>query len=255
MKITIITSTLNCKKEFIKTLASIKIIKNSDIQWIVIDGGSRDGTHELIKQNLQFIDYYVSEPDSGIYNAWNKGLKQAKGDWIIFLGAGDTVIKEWISCVMKSDSKYDFIYGDICQYNEKINLIIKYQPWTYSKVEMQYRMCVPHSGAAQNSRIFKDYKFNEEYKIISDWIFLREKVVEAKYEKNIIQVNFLLGGISESLRGQIRIYKELANYYKNINKTFPLKERIRRMIIILFLNKKYLYTPFFSILKKFNYIK
>jgi glycosyltransferase involved in cell wall biosynthesis len=88
MKITIITSTLNCRNDIVLTSKSIGSQTYSNIEWIVIDGGSTDGTIDLLS-NDDKVTYWVSEKDGGIYSALNKGIGQSNGDWIIFMGAGD----------------------------------------------------------------------------------------------------------------------------------------------------------------------
>lgn len=113
-KISIITVTYNCKDDFAKTLSSIKAQDYPSIEYIVIDGGSTDGTAELIKQNDSFIDYWVSEKDDGIYFAMNKGLDSATGDWVIMFNAGDVFYaKDTLSQMFSRDlSKVDVFYGD-----------------------------------------------------------------------------------------------------------------------------------------------
>ncbi|MDQ6723714.1 MAG: glycosyltransferase, partial [Thermoproteota archaeon] len=92
MKLSIIVATYNAEKYFERLLRSIacEAIENyHDIEVIVIDGNSKDGTVELIRRYSNCITFWISEPDEGIYDAWNKGLKQSTGDWIMFLGADD----------------------------------------------------------------------------------------------------------------------------------------------------------------------
>jgi cellulose synthase/poly-beta-1,6-N-acetylglucosamine synthase-like glycosyltransferase len=88
--ITIITSTYNAAEYLPRTIKSVREQTYTNIEWIIVDGNSKDNTVELIRQNEDVIDYWVSEPDSGIYDAWNKGVSLANGDWIAFLGAGDS---------------------------------------------------------------------------------------------------------------------------------------------------------------------
>ena len=82
--ITIITATYNAAQYLPRTIKSIREQTYENIEWIIIDGNSTDETIELIQQNEDVIDYWMSEPDAGIYDAWNKGISLARGEWIAF---------------------------------------------------------------------------------------------------------------------------------------------------------------------------
>ena len=90
MKFSIITINYNNKEGLEKTIQSVLGQTFHDYQFIIIDGGSTDGSLDIIKQNADHIDYWVSEPDGGRYPAMNKGIKQAKGDFLNFMNSGDT---------------------------------------------------------------------------------------------------------------------------------------------------------------------
>jgi glycosyltransferase involved in cell wall biosynthesis len=87
--ISIIVATFNASKTLQKCIDSIAQQSFRDFELIIIDGKSNDGTLDVISRNSEIIDYWVSEQDSGVYNAWNKGLDKATGDWICFIGADD----------------------------------------------------------------------------------------------------------------------------------------------------------------------
>ncbi|MEI6611112.1 MAG: glycosyltransferase, partial [Deltaproteobacteria bacterium] len=87
--ISIIVAVFNGVKTLQQCIDSVAQQSYANKELIIIDGGSKDGTLNLLKTNGKQISYWISEPDSGIYNAWNKGLVQAKGEWICFLGADD----------------------------------------------------------------------------------------------------------------------------------------------------------------------
>jgi len=87
--ISVITAIFNAARFLPDAISSIRAQSYPNIEWIVIDVGSTDETVDLLKANDQTIDYWLSEPGRGIFNAWNKGLAQARGEWIRFLGADD----------------------------------------------------------------------------------------------------------------------------------------------------------------------
>ncbi len=113
-KVTIITVVRNAVEELRKTISSVLGQDYPCVEFIVIDGGSADGTAEVIKSNAENIAYWISEPDQGIYDAMNKGLAKATGDWVNFMNAGDVFTgKDTISKVIASNLEdYGVVYGD-----------------------------------------------------------------------------------------------------------------------------------------------
>lgn len=113
-KITIITVVRNAAGELKKTICSVLEQNYPHVEFIIVDGGSTDGTVEVIKAIDRQIAYWISEPDRGIYDAMNKGLARATGDWVNFMNAGDTFTgMDTISKVMASDlDGYGVVYGD-----------------------------------------------------------------------------------------------------------------------------------------------
>src|ERR1700744_4940678 len=91
-KISVITVCYNAVKVIEPTLLSVITQAYNNIEYIVIDGGSNDGTVELIKKHADKITYWVSEPDEGVYDAMNKGIDKATGSWVYFIGAGDILL-------------------------------------------------------------------------------------------------------------------------------------------------------------------
>ena len=118
--ITIVTVCYNCAEMIEKTLKSVIGQCYSKKEYIAIDGASTDGTKKIVEQFIDSIDYFVSEPDEGIYHAMNKAVKVAKGEWIIFMNAGDMFVNnEVLEKVSYSLSdKTDALYGDILPYME-----------------------------------------------------------------------------------------------------------------------------------------
>ncbi|XDD52788.1 glycosyltransferase family 2 protein [Leptospira sp. WS4.C2] len=114
-KVSIITIVLNNKLFMEYTIESVKAQRWENFEYIVVDGGSTDGTVELISKSKSVVDQFVSEPDKGIYDAMNKGLRMAKGEWVIFLNAGDrfanpNVFSEIFK--LKNLEEIDFIFGN-----------------------------------------------------------------------------------------------------------------------------------------------
>ena len=180
---TIITSTLNCFNELQKTIKSISKIDRKDFEYIVIDGNSSDQTKDLII-NSKLITRYLIEKDNGIYDAWNKGLKLSRGNWIMFLGAGDIIFPNLLDNYnffldKKSGTNFDFIHCNILLGNKTINSF-----WTW-KIFKKY-MNIPHCGGIHNKNYFIEYgEFDDEFQIAGDYEILLRK----KKELNVGKIN------------------------------------------------------------------
>src|SRR5882757_1455688 len=113
--ISIVTSTYNAAAGLPYTMRSIFRQTSLDYEWIVIDGGSTDGTVDLLKQYQDMPLFWISEKDRGIYDAWNKACRIARGQWLIFLGAGDelasaSVLEEISEILLRAYPTYDVVY-------------------------------------------------------------------------------------------------------------------------------------------------
>ena len=113
MKLSIITVNYNDVEGLRKTINSILSQDYHDYEWIIIDGGSTDGSKKLIEQNQQHLSYWCSEPARGIYNAMNKGIVQAKGEYVNFMNSGDYYASpHTLSKVFNHNYTEDMLYGD-----------------------------------------------------------------------------------------------------------------------------------------------
>ena len=112
VKLSIITVNLNNLEGLKKTYESVVCQTFTDYEWLVIDGGSTDGSREFIEQHQNKFAYWCSEPDKGIYNAMNKGIVRAKGEYLNFMNSGDCFVKkETLAGVFGEERKVDILYG------------------------------------------------------------------------------------------------------------------------------------------------
>lgn len=170
MKLSIITVNLNNAAGLEKTAESIVSQTFTDFEWIVIDGGSTDGSVDVIRKYEDRITYWVSEKDSGIYNAMNKGVKVAKGEYLQFLNSGDCLAdKNVVADFNKFNSCCSIIYGDV--YQIQGNRVIRKRIYG----ELSFLEILVSSLSHQSSYILRDllirFPYNENYKIVSDWEF------------------------------------------------------------------------------------
>lgn len=116
MKVSIITVCLNSEKSLADCIASVRNQTHPDIEYILVDGKSEDGTLGIIRENLDFVSHFICEPDRGMYDAINKGIKTATGDIIGILNSDDTfashdVIEKIVRCFEENNT--DAVYGDL----------------------------------------------------------------------------------------------------------------------------------------------
>ena len=197
MRLSIITINYNNKEGLIKTLNSVfSQTSFDDYEYIVIDGGSSDGSETILK-NSKGIDYWVSEPDDGIYNAMNKGIKVAQGDYCLFLNSGDILYnKTVLEDVFKHKLTEDFVVGNHVSNNK----IIK-APLHITAFDLFYNtLC--HQSVFIKTKLLKEDPYDEHLRLVSDWkhmfVWLVLKNATYKY-LNIVICNYDNTGISNKL--------------------------------------------------------
>ena len=171
--ITIVTVVLNGVKTLEETIQSITRQTYPNIEYIIIDGGSTDGTLDIIKKYENFIDYWVSEQDKGIYDAWNKAIKVFWGDYVGFLGSGDTFfydsIKSYVDYIL-INSRVDYISSKVELYNKRPLRIIG-SKWEWNKFKKF--MNVAHVGSLHSRNLFSVHGlFKTTFRIAGDYEFL-----------------------------------------------------------------------------------
>lgn len=168
MKISIITIGLNNKNEYEKTLSSIVAQTNNDYELIVVDGSSTDGSLDTIKSFSSHISHLISEKDSGIYNAMNKGIKKASGDYCLFLNSGDTFHDtNVLQRVHNELSDADFYSGHIQRFNAKKRWVNKAPKHITAYYLIQ--KALHHPATFIRTQLLKERPYDENYKIVADW--------------------------------------------------------------------------------------
>ena len=243
-KLSIITVNLNNAKGLQKTIESVVNQTFTDLEYIIIDGGSKDGSKEIIEKYADKITYWVSEPDKGIYNGMNKGIKVAKGEYCQFLNSGDWLIDDKIlEQVFVDFPDKDVVYGNIMVDNN--NLVKPYSKITLRKLMDSY---IPHPASFIKKTIFLNSGFyDEKYKIAADWDFFLKNIILNNYNYkhiDIVIANFQSGGISSSIKTEdekIKILEELfPNIYQDyikMKKTEIELQVYKRSRIIRFIKK------------------
>lgn len=181
MLLSIITINYNDKEGLNRTIDSVTSQTSRNFEWIIIDGGSKDGSKELIERIAQNpssnIAFWCSENDKGIYNAMNKGLSHAHGDYCLFLNSGDCLYNENVLFDLSNElHSSDFIYGNqIDSVTGKRKGNFKGEQITLADF---FYSSFPHQATFIKRELFEKWGgYDENYKIVSDWKFFLEMVV------------------------------------------------------------------------------
>lgn len=180
MRLSIITINYNNKLGLQRTIDSIISQTFQDFEWIVIDGGSNDGSVELIKKYEKYFSYWCSEPDKGVYNAQNKGIILSKGEYLNFMNSGDEFYeKDTLEKVFKTNIDSDIVYGDWMHILPSGKTLIQKAPHTMSLMYI-FTDNICHQAMFTKAYILKEKGFDENLKIFSDWLRWREVALAKK---------------------------------------------------------------------------
>ena len=210
-KISIITVNYNNLEGLKKTVESVKNQTYQEFEYIVIDGNSKDGSAEYIQNNNTLFDYWLSEPDSGVYQAMNKGIEKATGDYLLFLNSGDHFYNAKVLEKNHQEIKHsDIIYFDL-QVIEGDKKFIKTYP---DRLSFSYFVedTLPHPATFIKKEAFaKTNLYKEDFKIVSDWKFFIDAI--CKYNLSYERIakplaTFYIGGLSSNPKNQIVKFNE-----------------------------------------------
>lgn len=175
MKYSIITINYNNKKGLEKTIKSVINQTFKDFEYIIIDGGSTDGSIEVINRYAEKINYWVSEPDKGIYNAMNKGISKATGEYLNFMNSGDSFHSPSVlDDVTEMQLKEDIITGGFYDIEKKKPHIIRPQNVTLLTM---LKETFNHQSTFFKKELFANNMYDESYKIQSDAKFNLQSII------------------------------------------------------------------------------
>lgn len=269
MKLSIITICRNDCSGLKKTALSIISQTYTDFEWIIVDGASTDGSVDIIKETLAVLDSnnsplknhinWKSEPDNGIYNAMNKGIKQATGDYLLFINSGDCIYdKNVLKKVIPMLNGIDVYVGDLILFRDGIS-VLKQFPRTFTLQELSFILvsyALPHQASFIKATNFKKYGlYREDLKIVSDWFYFYEIIIFHNASISVIPevISIMDGsGVSSSLQNVLMewdkafnlfpnykpIHQFYQNYYLEIN--WIIKHRITRVFynMLVFIHHK-----------------
>jgi glycosyltransferase involved in cell wall biosynthesis len=244
-KLSIITICRNDKAGLVKTMESVFRQAFRDYEYIVIDGGSTDGSLAEIEKHATQLAFWVSEKDSGIYNAQNKGWTHAKGEYCLFLNAGDFLAADdTLEKIFSHSVSAGIVYGDLLVDNGKDEPYLLTQPEKFS-FEDFIRSTLFHPAAFIRREILVARKgYDESFRIVADYDFFMETILVKKYSTVHVPVPvavFNTAGIGSSAkharqhdaerkRAQLKYFSEpeIKNAEKKIAHLIPRSVRWRK---------------------------
>lgn len=246
-KLSIITICYNDKVGLKKTADSVLRQTYSDYEYILIDGGSTDGSAELVQQLSPLCSYTVSEKDSGIYNAQNKGWKAAKGEYCLFLNSGDFLADENVLReVFSKPISADIIYGDILVDNGSDPLYRLGQPDPFTFEDIIYTTLFHPAAFIRRSLLVERNGYDEAFRIVADYDFFLEELLVKKCSTTYVPVAiavFNTGGVGsdpanknlhdvERRRAQLKYFslEKIEETEQLVRKRKPRSERLKESV-------------------------
>ena len=225
-KITIVTVCFNCEDTIINTIESVINQNYENIEYIIIDGNSKDKTLEIIKRYANNYDFikYISENDRGIYDAMNKSIQLATGEYIHFLNSGDIFCNnKVINNIFESvKPRVDIIYGNVIKKGKDTETIVKYSKLYPLKLLIGRTIC--HQAIFLKTKLFVNRKgFDLDFKFASDYELLLYLFKNAKkfHYIDVDIVYYDLQGVSSNPANRNVLYYEYKNAInKNLGKFY-----------------------------------
>lgn len=252
---TIITVSFNTKEIIEKTIKSVITQKYDGFEYLIIDGGSEDGTVDVVSQYKNYISYFSSEKDGGIYFGMNKGIGKAKGEYVLFLNAGDVFSDENvlsdIASYIGNHPEADVVYGNSKQILEYGNYVVKPK-----EAYINNKMSISHQASFVKRGLLLSHLFDTRYRYAADFEQLSYFYLSgAKF----CYIDRVISDVEMTDGATYRHYIESANEMYDIIESRGIdisqerKSQIRRKKIIRFLrtaSPTCLRIPFFKFIAK-----
>ena len=200
-KYSIITINYNNGKELRRTIESVINQSFRDVEYIIIDGGSTDDSVDIIKQYAEHIDFWISERDHGVYNAMNKGLKHANGEYVNFMNSGDSFYSPHVlEEIDRQICDTDILFGNVCDSvsGRIYGGIPAGSELTFLTLKKEI-LC--HQGTFYRRSIFDSHPYDESLKLIADWKVNVQAIVFDNCKVKVVDTivaNYDLTGMSST---------------------------------------------------------
>lgn len=266
MKLSIITINRNNAFGLRKTIESVVVQTYKDFEYIIIDGASTDNSVDVIKMYADNISYWVSEPDNGIFDAMNKGIMRAKGNYLLFLNSGDFLVDiHVLEQVIACSNNNDILCGQ-CLVSDGDKIIWRTIPEIQYTLDYFLKGSIPHQATFIKRNLFDKYGlYRTDLQFMSDWEFFVRTIIlyNVKVTPLFFDIsNYNTNGISSNSNNFEKMNLERSIVYSDLNLQNIIKDYFRfyefkrnNQYLLWMLNKKYL-IKFIKILYQIaKYIK
>ena len=231
-KLSIITVNYNNLEGLKRTVESVVNQTWQEFEYIVIDGGSTDGSAEYIESKSEQVDYWVSEPDNGIYNAMNKGIAVATGEYLLFLNSGDKLVNsnmldELIKLINSFRGSIDIFYGSV--FWQHLN-----QRWTPPR-KLKFKnffmnVPIPHQATIYRRIMFEKFKYNLDLEIVGDWAFFLDSFIRRKC--SVFRLDIIVSICEKPGLSELNLNKNKSEIRKYLIFNYPFRYLVHSFIRI-----------------------
>ena len=205
-KLSVITIVFNNVRDIERTVLSVINQSYSNIEYVVIDGGSADGTLEILNKYKTRISTLISGKDNGIYDAMNKGLANATGDYVVFMNSGDEIYApDTVEKIFSTQPDADIYYGETEMFDENWTSIGQRRhkaPSQFTWKDFKYGMSISHQAIYIRRAITEPFDTNYKLSADIDWILRAAKRAKKIVNTNIYVAKYLVGGMSKKRHRQ-----------------------------------------------------
>jgi len=246
---TVIIATYNAEATIVRSVESV-LTQIERPQLVIVDGASSDRTIELLAPYRNGDVEVICERDEGVYDAWNKGLQVAQGEWVIFIGADDYYPNVHCLAALRhhlsmAHPETEIAYGQVHVVNEHgRELSVENLPWEQCSKKLNINMPFTHVGTAHRALMFQRRAFDSAFRIAGDYHFLYgslSHVLPIHVPEYV--VNMTRGGLSTSIKNRLRLLAELQRVRKIYNIPVPAATKIWTLIKIFIYNAIKLTSP------------
>jgi glycosyltransferase involved in cell wall biosynthesis len=224
-KLSVITIVYNNVKDIERSMLSVLQQTYPNIEYIIIDGASRDGTKEIIEKYASKLARFISEPDRGIYDAMNKGLALATGDYVLFMNSGDELYDvDTVAKVFGRVPNADIYYGETEMYNEQWQSLGRRRhrtPNEFNWRSFRYGMSISHQAIYIKRSLTSPFDLRYKYSADIDWIIKAARQASLIVNTHMYVAKYLVGGVSkqkhlDSLKERFHIFTKYYGLLHNL---------------------------------------
>jgi glycosyltransferase involved in cell wall biosynthesis len=200
------------------------------VELLIADGDSSDGTADICRRNRQHLAHFVCEPDRGVYDAWNKLLPHARGEWICFLGADDRfpvtdTLARLTQAALSRPVGCRLVYGRVEYFNDNGQCVYhEGAPWGDCAGEMRFRNSIPHIGTLHARAIFDEgARFDTAYRIAGDYDLVRREALRngAFFAADVVAAHAAWGGLSTRAELELQSVREVGRIIRRQDGRHP----------------------------------